>query len=82
VSCRRLLDRSELWRIVRCHAGGVALDAGMGRSAYLCRDRACLEEARRRKRLQRSLRAPVDESVLRELERRLADFSTAASEAR
>jgi predicted RNA-binding protein YlxR (DUF448 family) len=82
VSCRRLLDRSELWRIVRCHDGGVALDKGMGRSAYLCRDRACLEEAKRRKRLQRALRAPVEESLLMALEGRLANSSAAASEAR
>lgn len=82
VSCRRLCDRRELLRIVRCHGGGVALDTGMGRSAYLCRNRACLEEAKRRKRLQRALRAPVDESLLLALEQRLADSSTAASEAR
>ena len=36
VACRRLVDRGVLLRVVRLAAGGLALDAGMGRSAYLC----------------------------------------------
>ncbi|MCP9927954.1 YlxR family protein [Cyanobium sp. CH-040] len=72
VACRRLSDRSLLWRVVRLAGGGVQLDQGMGRSAYLCPDPACLEEARRRRRLQRALRCPVDDGLLDQLEQRLA----------
>jgi uncharacterized protein len=71
VACRQLLDRSQLWRIIRLAGGGVTLDRGMGRSAYLCPNPACLQEARRRRRLQRALRCPVDESLLDQLEQRL-----------
>ncbi len=73
VACRVLVDRAELWRIVRLAAGGIALDAGMGRSAYLCRQQSCLDEARRRRRLQRALRCPVEDGVLVTLEQRLAN---------
>jgi predicted RNA-binding protein YlxR (DUF448 family) len=45
----------------------------MGRSAYLCPNEGCLEEARRRRRLQRSLRCPVEEAVYRRLEQRLRE---------
>ena len=38
--------------------------AGMGRSAYLCVEQNCLEEATRRKRLQKALRCQVPESSL------------------
>jgi predicted RNA-binding protein YlxR (DUF448 family) len=48
----------------------------MGRSAYLCPDRACLEEARRRKRLQRGLRCAVAEAILLDLEARLGPSSS------
>ncbi len=72
VACRELRDRSQLWRVIRLAAGGVELDRGMGRSAYLCPDPACLEEARRRRRLQRALRCPVDNALLERLEQRLA----------
>jgi hypothetical protein len=70
VACRQLRDRSQLWRVIRLADGGVQLDRGMGRSAYLCPDPACLEEARRRRRLQRALRCPVDNALLEELEQR------------
>jgi hypothetical protein len=71
VACRTLSDRSRLWRIIRLAAGGIALDQGMGRSAYLCPCRNCLEEARRRRRLGRALRCAVDDAILNELEARL-----------
>jgi uncharacterized protein len=71
VVCRRLTDRRELWRVIRLAGGGLALDEGMGRSAYLCPSHACLEEARRRRRLPRALRCPVPDSILARLEERL-----------
>ncbi|MCP9787008.1 YlxR family protein [Cyanobium sp. N5-Cardenillas] len=71
VSCRRLCDRSQLWRVVRQADGSVSLDQGMGRSAYLCPEPSCLEEARRRRRLQRGLRCAVSEAILASLEARL-----------
>ena len=82
VACRQLFDREQLWRVIRLAAGGIALDQGMGRSAYLCPGAACVEEARRRKRLQRSLRCPVPEAVLETLERRLSSGQAGPSEAR
>lgn len=71
VACRQLFDRRQLWRVIRLAGGGVALDRGMGRSAYLCPSPACLQEARRRRRLQRALRCPLDDSLLDQLEQRL-----------
>lgn len=43
-------------RVVRLATGGIALDAGFGRSAYVCRSAPCLQIAWRRKGLQKSLR--------------------------
>ena len=71
VACRQLLDRRQLWRVIRDHQDGVVLDAGMGRSAYLCPEHNCLEEATRRKRLQKALRCQVPETVLAMLKQRL-----------
>ena len=82
VACRALRDRSELWRVIRLAEGGLALDRGMGRSAYLCISRDCLEEARRRKRLQRGLRCAVPEAVLDGLAARLLEAGGASVEAR
>lgn len=73
VVCRTLRDRRELWRVVRQAEGGVVLDQGMGRSAYLCPQLSCLEEARKRRRLQRALRCPLDERLLDVLMQRLSN---------
>lgn len=82
VACRQLFDRAQLWRVVRLSTGGVQLDGGQGRSAYLCRHATCLESALRHKRLQRALRCQVAESILKCLETRLAGDDPACSEAR
>ena len=71
VACRQLLDRRQLWRVIRDHQDGLLLDQGMGRSAYLCPNEDCLEEARRRKRLQKALRCQVQDAVLEALDQRL-----------
>ena len=72
VACRALLDRQQLWRVIRDHQDGVLLDRGMGRSAYLCPTEACLDEARRRKRLNKALRCQVPDSVITVLQERLS----------
>ena len=82
VSCRELFDRSQLWRVIRLAEGGLALDQGMGRSAYLCANRTCLDDARRKKKLQRALRCQVADSIVEALERRLASGGASGSEAR
>ncbi|MEY2978321.1 MAG: YlxR family protein [Prochlorotrichaceae cyanobacterium] len=72
VSCRRVAHRRELWRIVRVSPSGtLQLDQGQGRSAYLCPSRACLQEAKKRKRLERSLRSALPSSIFQTLEGRL-----------
>ena len=82
VACRALLDRQQLWRVIRLAEGGLGLDQGMGRSAYLCPNQACLEEAKRRKRLQRALRCQVADAIVETLEKRLTPDADLASEAR
>ena len=82
VTCRQLLDRQQFWRVIRDHQEGVVLDEGMGRSAYLCPNEACLEEALRRKRLQKALRCQVPNSVVEVLQKRLNHSFDSAAEAK
>ncbi len=71
VSCRKLLDRQQLWKVTRDYQDGVVLEGGMGRSAYLCPKEDCLEESWRRKRLQKALRCQVPASLIKVLQKRL-----------
>ncbi len=81
VSCKKLLDRRQLWKVTRDHKGGIVLDHGMGRSAYLCPNENCYEEACRRKRLQKALRCQVPDKVIEVLQKRLKESIFPRSEA-
>ena len=72
VACRHQYDRSRMLRVVRLATGGIALDAGFGRSAYVCRSATCLQTAWRRKALQKSLRVSrLDDTIYVSLVNRL-----------
>ena len=67
VACRQEAGKRGLIRLVRDpEAGGVRVDESgraNGRGAYLHREPACIEEARRRGALARALKAPVPDEV-------------------
>ena len=73
VSCAGLKDRTQMLRLVRLASGGLGLGQGFGRSAYVCRSKRCLQDARRRKRIQKSLRIPnysaIDATLAAELDK-------------
>lgn len=75
VGCRTVRPKNEMVRVVRQPDGTVELDKGgkmPGRGAYVCPDASCLEQAVKRKALDRALRVPVDEDVLNRLRERLS----------
>ena len=70
VACRQEAGKRSLTRLVRTPEGSVGVDASgraPGRGAYMHADPTCIEQARRRRALQRSLRAEVPEAVWEEL---------------
>jgi len=72
VSCRKVAPKQSFWRIVRVSPSHeIALDRGMGRSAYLCPNLECLTQARRKNRLQGALRTKVKEEIYQSLQERL-----------
>ena len=72
VSCRAVRSRAELVRVHAAPGGGLGVDlgGGVGRGAYLCPQRSCLEQAAARGELARRLKvrlAPVSVETLEEL---------------
>ena len=68
--CGRKQDKAAMLRIVRTPERKVVPDPDGkldGRGAYLCRDLRCLEKARKRKSLERTLRTPVPGEVFEAL---------------
>ena len=70
VACRQEAGKRSLVRLVRDASGAAAMDAtgrAQGRGAYLHRDPECLEIARKRKALDRALKATVSPELWVEL---------------
>lgn len=70
VACRQEAGKAALVRIVRRPDGSTAVDLSghaAGRGAYLHRDPACIEIARKRRNVERSLGAPVPQELWAEL---------------
>lgn len=65
VGCRQTGSKREFVRIVRTPAGGIEVDPTgkkAGRGAYLCPRAECWEEALKKDRLARALRARLSEA--------------------
>jgi uncharacterized protein len=74
VSCRSVAPKELLWRVVKTFPDGeVKIDRGQGRSAYLCPQQECLQKARLKQRLGRSLKTKIPESIYQILEERLTE---------
>jgi len=74
VVCRRTAPKPEFWRIVRIYpTHAIALDNGMGRSAYLCPNEICLKAAQKKNRLGKVLKAFVPDTVYHDLACRLVN---------
>jgi len=72
LSCRTLAPREHFWRVVRLFpTHQVVLDEGMGRSAYLCPQQSCLQQAQHKNRLGKVLKAPIPPEIYATLWARL-----------
>ena len=70
VGCREESGKPDLRRLVRKPEGGARLDPtgrGVGRGAYLHDDPACVENARKRRALDRALRTNIQPELWSEL---------------
>lgn len=74
IGCRRKGEQGEFLRVARLAEGRVVLLDGrqpMGRSAYVCPDRKCIEEAMKKGRLARTLKQAITEPEIEELRKEL-----------
>lgn len=74
MGCRERKEKRELIRVVRGTDGTVSLDFSgkkNGRGAYICPKEECLAKAIRSKALERSLEAPIGQTVYDALRREM-----------
>ena len=73
--CGEMKPKRELVRVVRSPEGEVSLDLTgkkPGRGAYICRDTACLKQARKARRLERAFECAIPDAVYEAMEGELA----------
>jgi uncharacterized protein len=72
ISCRKIAPKNAFWRVVKCYpAKKITIDLGNtvmhGRSAYLCPTDSCLQSAKKKNRLSKSLKATVNDDIYQQL---------------
>ena len=66
IGCGLLNDRENMIRITRTASGEVVVNGNskiFGRSAYICYNKTCIEEAFKKNRLQKVLKAQISEDL-------------------
>lgn len=75
VTCRTMRPKRELIRLAASRDGVISLDPTgrkPGRGAYVCRNRTCLEQAIRGRKIDKGLKTRVDDAVVAALTAELA----------
>ena len=66
IGCGEMIGKKGAVRVVRSKDGEVSVDPTgkkAGRGAYLCRDSACLELARKGRKLERGLKCAIPDEI-------------------
>lgn len=74
LGCDEMLGKKGMIRVVRDKDGTVSIDGTgkkSGRGAYLCLDAECLNKARKKRGLERSLKCAVPPEIYEELKRKM-----------
>ena len=78
VACRQMRAKKELLRVVRTPEGEALIDESgraNGRGAYVCREAACLEKAKKSRALERALETSLGAEIWDALRKAVADAS-------
>lgn len=67
VGCGEIKDRNQMIKITKDHKANTLVINGksdtFGRSAYLCYNKSCIENALKKNKLQKILKTPVSEEL-------------------
>lgn len=77
VGCQEKKTKRELLRIIRTPQGMIEIDVTgkkSGRGAYLCYNMACFQEAIKKKRLGKALKAELSTEIIRTLEAKFKEI--------
>jgi predicted RNA-binding protein YlxR (DUF448 family) len=77
VGCQEMKAKKQLIRLVRTPEDGIVVDPTgkrAGRGAYICPEPACVQKAKKGKKLERAFKSPIAPIVYTELESMLTEL--------
>ena len=66
IGCNTKKDKNDLIRIIKNKQGIITIDKTgkmQGRGAYICNNIACLENAKKKRKLEKSFSCKIDENI-------------------
>ncbi len=79
IGCNQGKEKKELVRVVRNKEGEISIDLTgkkPGRGAYICKDIACLEKARKGKRIEKAFSCQIEPEVYERLSDEIQEGAT------
>ena len=74
ISCRKTYDRKNLLKITKDHKQGIIFQAGMGRSAYICKSKKCYTDSKIKKKLQKALKTSLEPEFTEIFEKEITSY--------
>ena len=75
ISCRKTFDRNHLIKITKDHKQGILFQKGMGRSAYICKEKKCYSDSKIKKKLQKALRTSLEPEFIDIFEKEITSYN-------
>ena len=75
ISCKKTYDRINLLKITNDHEQGIMFQKGMGRSAYICKEKKCYLDSKIKKKLQKALKTSLKAEFIDIFEKEIASFN-------
>ena len=79
ISCRKVYDRKNLFKITKDHEHGIIFQKGMGRSAYICKSKKCYSDSKIKKKLQKALKTFLEPEFIEFFEKEIASYNNKAN---
>ena len=75
ISCRKTYDRENLLKITNDYKQGIMFQKGMGRSAYICKSKACHSDSKIKKKLQKALKTFLEPEFIEIFEKEITSYN-------
>ena len=75
ISCRKTFDRENLIKITKDHKQGIMFQMGMGRSAYICKQKKCYSDSKIKKKLQKALKTSLGAEFIDIFEKEITSYN-------